>query len=253
MQKLTFSIANAKIRQLSKVPGLKRFLGNERKIYSLDLLSGWTCPAAKDCKARVVVAADGKRRIEDSKESIYRCFSASQEGVYGNTYNSRKRNFDALRGLNTSDMVDAIGQDLPVRAGIIRLHVAGDFFNAAYFRAWCNVARLHPDKLFYAYTKSLNFWVQGATPPENLVLTASYGGTHDALIRKHRLRFARVIMSKAQAGKLEIDHDDSHAADPARRRRSFALLLHGVQPKGSEAAVALKALNGAGSYTRDNY
>jgi len=29
--------------------------------------------------------------------------------------------------------------------------------------------------------------------------------------------------------------------------------LHGVQPKGSEAAVALKALNGAGSYTRDNY
>ena len=60
----------------------------------------------------------------------------------------------------------------------------------------------------------------------------------------------KVIMRRGQAGRLEIDHDDSHAADPTRRRKSFALLIHGVQPKGSAASAAVRALNGEGSYSR---
>ena len=47
---------------------------------------------------------------------------------------------------------------------------------------------------------------------------------------------------------LEIDHDDSHAADVSKRDESFALLIHGVQPKGSKASAALKTLKGKGSY-----
>jgi hypothetical protein len=38
---------------------------------------------------------------------------------------------------------------------------------------------------------------------------------------------------------LEIDTDDEHAA---YGEKDFALLIHGVQPKGSEAAAALNAL-----------
>ena len=52
---------------------------------------------------------------------------------------------------------------------------------------------------------------------------------------------------------LEIDHDDSHAANPDTREQSFALLIHGVQPAGSEAAQAIKALKDANvqfSYSR---
>ena len=49
---------------------------------------------------------------------------------------------------------------------------------------------------------------------------------------------------------LEIDHDDSHAARPDLRHQSFALLIHGVQPKGSEAAKAVVKLKGKGSYNR---
>ena len=53
-----------------------------------------------------------------------------------------------------------------------------------------------------------------------------------------------VVFSEAEAKEkgLEIDHDDSHAAVPEWRHNSFALLVHGVQPKGSKAAEALKIL-----------
>jgi hypothetical protein len=251
MQSLTFSEANAKIRTLQTVPSLQPYLENRRKVYSFDLLSGWSCPAAKNCLAKVILTND-KRSVQDGVDTMYRCFSASQEAQYTSTYRMRKQNFDTLRQLSSSEMIDTLGAALPTNAGIIRAHVAGDFFNPAYFDAWCQLARLHPDRLMYAYTKSLNFWVSGrARVPDNLILTASYGGRHDSLIRSARLRSVRVIFNTSQAGRLEIDHDDSHAADPTRRRRSFALLLHGVQPKGTQAAAAVKALNGLGSYRRN--
>ena len=85
-----------------------------------------------------------------------------------------------------------------------------------------------------------------------MVLTASYGGRDDWLIDYQGFRSAKVVYSEAEARELDlvIDHDDSHAANPTWRDTDFALLLHGTQPKGSDAAVALKALKGKGSYSR---
>jgi len=73
------------------------------------------------------------------------------------------------------------------------------------------------------------------------------------MIAEHNLREAVVVFSEQQAADLglEIDHDDSHAARPDLRNQSFALLIHGVQPKGSEAAKALVELKGKGSYRRE--
>ena len=42
---------------------------------------------------------------------------------------------------------------------------------------------------------------------------------------------------------LEIDHDETHAIGPGP---SFALLIHGTQPKGSKAAAAIKRLKTEG-------
>ena len=86
----------------------------------------------------------------------------------------------------------------------------------------------------------------------NFVLTASYGGRNDNLISERALRCTKVVFSEAEASKLglEIDHDDSHAARPSLKDQDFALLIHGTQPKGSEASEALRALNGKGSYSR---
>jgi hypothetical protein len=79
-------------------------------------------------------------------------------------------------------------------------------------------------------------------------LTASRGGREDHLIDQYNLREAVVVYSEAEAKKLgyEIDHDDSHAADPTKRNQSFALLIHGIQPKGSKASESIKKLKADG-------
>ena len=127
-------------------------------------------------------------------------------------------------------MVDIINQSLPTNAGIVRIHVAGDFFSQQYMEAWYTVALLNPKILFYAYTKSLRYWLNIREFPvlHNFVLTASYGGTHDHLIDEFNLRSTKVVFSEAEAEELglAIDHDDSHAAKPSLRDNSFALLIH---------------------------
>lgn len=226
----------------------------DKKVYTFSLPSGYTCPFALDCLSKSD-RVTGK--IRDGKETVFRCFSASQEALYKNVRESRWRNFDALRAIAHSHdtgnhsavaMAAEIMDGLPKKANIVRIHVAGDFFSQDYFDAWALVAKYNPNTLFYAYTKSLDYWVNRlGTIPKNFVLTASWGGRHDYLIETYGLRHARVVYSEAEASNmgLEIDHDDSHAmADgPA-----FALLIHGVQPKGSKASVALSTLKKAGKH-----
>lgn len=244
---LKYSKANTKLRKLNKVRALKKYLTGKRKVYSFDILSGWSCPAAKDCLSKAI-EVDGRRKIQDGKHTQFRCFSASQEAQYPDTYNKRKANFDAVKACkNTDEMVDLLSENLPEDAGIVRWHVSGDLFNEMYFRALIRVAANNPTVLFYAYTKQLRLWVKLADRmPENLVMTASRGGKHDALIDQHGLREARVVFSHDEAKRLglDIDSDDSHAARPDLRDQSFALLIHASQPKGSRAAAALQVLKG---------
>ena len=160
-----------------------------------------------------------------------------------------------MRKENHEGMVKLINGSLPENAGIVRIHVAGDFFSLPYMHAWYVVALMNPNTLFYAYTKSTSWWVGGINEfpiLHNFVLTASMGGTQDHVTENYGLRKAVVVFSEAEAAELglEIDHDDSHAAKPSLRNQDFALLIHGTQPAGSKAAQALKELKGKGSYSR---
>ena len=249
---MKFSEANSKIKKLYKVPELGQWLDNKRKIYSFDLLSGHSCPFAKDCLSKAVLI-DGKRKIKDGKETQFRCFSASQEAQYDGPYFIRSGNFQAMRSAKGWEgKYNLLKANLPSNAGIIRIHVAGDFFNRDYLKAWAILAMKYPKVLFYAYTKSLQFscGVDDVTPDffhdpiDNFVLTASHGGRHDHLIDDLDLRSAKVVFSKQEAidKGLEIDSDDSHAARPDLRFNDFALLIHGTQPKGSDAGKALQLL-----------
>ena len=132
-------------------------------------------------------------------------------------------------------MTKALLDTVPEKLKVLRIHDSGDFFNKAYFRAWIRVAKSRPNTVFYAYTKSLPYWVDlmGEIPP-NLRLTASRGGRWDYLIGAHNLPEAVVVESEEQAAELglEVDTDDSHAY---YNRGSFALVIHGTQPKGRES------------------
>ena len=256
---LKFSEANAKTKKLYKVEALSEWLTNKRKIYSLDLLSGYSCPYANECLSKATPtgeisdAGNPRLKIVDGKNTKFRCFSASQEVKNPNVYKLRKHNYDMLRQSNNMDLL--LMDSMPEDTGIVRIHVAGDFFNAEYMWAWWLAASENPDKLFYAYTKSLRYWIDIVNEMpilDNFILTASYGGRSDHQIDELGFRSAKVVFSEAEAEALglEIDHDDSHAAIPALRNQDFALLIHGTQPKGSDASKALSALKGKGSYSR---
>jgi len=227
--KLFFGLGNAKLK--------------DRQIYTFSLPAGHSCPFAEECLSK---ADKVTGKIKDGPHMKFRCFAASQETIWTSVRNSRWHNYNLIRKLTIEPTVKLIQDSLPPKAEIIRVHVSGDFFNAAYFKAWMEVAGDNPNILFYAYTKCTSYMVKYKDlVPGNFILTASYGGRNDHLIKEHRLKSARVVFSESEASELglEIDHDDSHAYDGYK---SFALLLHGIQPKDSPAATALRQMNKAG-------
>ena len=181
--------------------------------------------------------------ITDGEHQLYRCYAASDEAKSPQVRAARHWNFELLRRETEYEMFRRIQASLPKKAETIRIHVSGDFFNQKYFNAWANVARLNPDRLFYAYTKSLKYWIDynPYRVPKNLKLTASWDHSNHKTIEQHKLKFAKVVFSEEEAAKLglEIDHDDSHAYGVDK---SFALLIHGTQPKGTLAAKAKNKL-----------
>ena len=238
---MKYSPANVKIKALAKVPAIAKYLPKGKKVYSFDILSVHSCPFANECLSKVVETPTGFR-IKDGPNTEFRCFSASQEVIYTNVRKLRSANFSELRGLTTEQMVSKLLDAMPKNLGVCRVHVAGDFFNQNYFNAWLSVALANPDKLFYAYTKSLPYWVNMiGMIPENFVLTASRGGRKDDMIEAYGLRSVKVVFHPSETI-LEIDHTDEHAANPETRDQDFALLIHGVQPKGSAAGTAIKVL-----------
>lgn len=209
---------------------------NRGKLYTFSLLSGHTCPFAKDCKSMAVESGD-TRRVVDGPDCKFRCFSASQEATYKDVFAQRKRNTDAVRALVTKGpkvLGSAIHKAIPAGTEVIRIHVAGDFFHKNYFLAWCLVAQWNPGIVFYTYTKALPLVQQyGHEVPDNLRITLSRGGTHDRMIPALKaLGFPEAIVvfseDEAEDMGLDIDHDDSHAYDA---EASFALLIHGTQPR----------------------
>ena len=250
---LRFGKPNAKLKALEK----SEFNLEPKKVITFSLPSGYTCPGAEECLS---YANRKTGKIKDGKHTKFRCFQASAEAVYPSLRNMVWNNFDALRktakkageGREAIEMAELILANLEdIKFDILRVHVGGDFFSKDYFMAWLIVANSMPDKLFYAYTKSLTAWQEmRLVVPENFELTASRGGKNDELIDELDFKCAEVVLSEEEATDkgLEIDHDDSHAA---YGDKSFALLIHGTQPKGSEASQALQKLRkkGVGGYS----
>lgn len=231
---------------------LKTSNGNSKlskRIRIFSLPSGYACPGAHDCKSRVV-EINGKAKIVDGKHVQFRCHEASVEVQRPNVRAARWHNFELLRNLKTKEemaslLLPATEPNIP---GIMRVHGAGDFFSQRYFDAWMLVARMTPKHHYYAYTKSIDCWhARLGDIPDNFVLTASLGGKYDHLITPC-MRTARVVYSEETARDLglQIDHDDSLAMYPGP---NFALLLHGVQPKGSEASKAKQKLKVVSNWT----
>jgi hypothetical protein len=239
----TYSLKFSKATEQAKLKGIEEWLGYKPNVFTFSLPSGYTCPFALDCLSK---ADRITGKITDGKHTEYRCFSATTEAYSATTRAQRWHNFDILRHLDYHAMVDVLMASLPAKCDICRVHVGGDFFNQRYFNAWMEVARLNPNTTFYAYTKSIPYWVSNLGKiPSNFVLTASRGGRMDHLINAQSLKVAEVVFSLEEAEEkgLPIDHDEYHAINDTG---DFALLIHGTQPKGSDANKAMRNLKAQG-------
>jgi hypothetical protein len=172
-------------------------------VYEFNLPTGWSCPFAQECLVKV----DKETGKMENKSDAYRCYAASAERFPG-VRNSRWNNFESAKKGEIPP--------LPKQAKHVRIHMSGDFFSQAYFDTWLLYCRQHPNVEFWAYTKSLKYWVERINDiPENLVLTASYGGRNDELIEAYNLKSATVV-SKKEAGldPRPVDHNDDLARIP---------------------------------------
>lgn len=211
----------------------------------LSLPAGYSCPAASDCKS--LATRHGQefktgKKIQDFGK--FRCYSASAEVQYEQVREIRWKNYDLLLKCRNDKqkMAELIEDSLNYFQihngvfGVFRIHADGDFFTQTYFDAWLEVIKKFPKVNFYAYTKSLPFWIRRKSEiPANLNLIASWGGKFDEMIDQHNLRNAIVVDSVDDAVKLKrrIDIDDSLAYGTTD---NFALLLHGGQKEGTEKA-----------------
>ena len=190
------------------------------KAWSWSIPAGTTCPGAEKCLAK---ADRITGKITNGAKQTFKCYAAVNE-----RYPSvRKRywcNFDAVRGKKADEVVEILSECFPKNAKRVRVHTAGDFFSEEYFLGWMRFAKSKPDTQFWAYTKSIPFWVRNvdAVPP-NMEIQASYGGRWDSMIEEHGLKYARVVWSPDEAKSLglEIDTDDRLAAT---KGKPFALL-----------------------------
>ena len=206
------------------------------------LPAGHFCPFARECLSKTSRAG----KLKDGKHTKFRCFGASLETVYKRLRERVWSNADLLKSVgltNVRAMTDLIIESITpyIKKNIkyVRIHsTGGDFFNQHYTQAWYNTCKRFPEIQFYAYTKAIDN-VRNARLSEVASITFSKGGTQDNRIELYGLKQAIVVnyVETAKQLGLEIDVDDSLARNPDFKE-SFALLIHGTQPKGSDEGKA---------------
>lgn len=215
----------------------------------LSLPAGHTCPGARHCLT-MVPREGGSARL--GAYNTFACYAASQERYRKTVRSLRWQNYDILRGLDADEMVSQFATSYLKQARSytkrLRFFESGDCFSQAMAFAIARFAQLIEPTIVYLYTKNLPVWI-GLEIPANLRITASFGGRYDHLIAEHFPRNARVLHSMADADALglPVDFDDSFAY--MDQPVSFAHLVHGWQPAGSQAVAAINARRAAGEFT----
>ena len=188
------------------------------KVYEFNLPAGHTCPQANEC---LMKANRLTGKMENGPAQTFRCYAAAAERFPG-VRDARWRNLEAIK--SSKNLVNLILPSIPQKADRIRIHGSGDFFKQSYFDAWLEIARRNPEKLFWAFTKSVQFWIKRIDEiPQNLILQASRGGKKDPLIDQFNLKSATVFRTLQEAieSGLPIDVDDTYACS---NQGSFALV-----------------------------
>lgn len=216
---------NSKLRSMAKE--LRRKF---TELWTFDLVAGVTCPAALLCRSRFDRETS---KIVDYPSTRFRCYAATMEAISPAASRLHWKNFESLKGKTTRQMYEEITTSLPKTARIVRIHASGDFFNQDYFLAWVRVAKNNPHITFYGYTKVLKY--VEFDKPGNFKLVYSMGGKFDEEALSKNTPHCRVVKTTEEAEKYNLPVlCQEKASDDffhIMAGISFALLVHGTQPK----------------------
>ena len=154
----------------------------------------------------------GKTVCPFAKDCIKYCYA--QKGNY--TFPS------VIKGLNNRYELSKTDEFVPkMNATIIlerpthvRIHDSGDFYSVEYLNKWISIANDNKEVIFYAYTKSIKFFINGLKLPKNLKIIFSEGSKTDNLINVNKHRHARIFKSKEllnAAGYIDASNNDLQA------------------------------------------
>ena len=96
----------------------------------------------------------------------------------------------------------------------VRIHDSGDFYSPLYLQKWVDIANDNKEVIFYAYTKSIKFFVEGFAVPTNLKIIFSEGSKTDNLINVNKHRHARIFKTSNElkaAGYIDASANDLQA------------------------------------------
>lgn len=217
------------------------------------LPAGFTCPGALHCLAYTNPATG---RVQDGPYTQFRCSAASEE-TRPSVRAARWHNWRLIRSCPPQELPELLLLSLRaarrLKSERVRWFTSGDCPTPALRDALIAAAKHAPDLLFYLYSKHLPLWLEGGAVrplPDNLKLTASWGGRWDFLLADGLFpRTARVVNTHDEAYSLglPLDFNDSHAWGPLDGH--FAHLVHGTQPAGSTAGAAIAQRRKAGLFS----
>jgi len=154
----------------------------------------------------------GKTVCPFAKDCIKYCYA--QKGNY--------RYPSVIKGLNNRYELSKTDEFIPkMNATIIlerpthvRIHDSGDFYSIDYLNKWVTIANDNKEVIFYAYTKSIKFFIDGLLLPKNMKIIFSEGSKTDNLINTAKDRHARIFKSKElliAAGYIDASNNDLKA------------------------------------------
>jgi len=173
--------------------------------------AGLTCPMKGDCAKPCYADEKGRFAFPNVKDKRYWNFLQSKQDDF-----------------TTRIISEIVAKDVDV----IRIHDGGDFYSPKYIEKWISIAANLPNVRFYAYTKTVSYFL-GKKLPKNLIITYSFGGKEDHLIDTRKHRHCHVFKDAAslkRSGYLDVSKDDSLTCYKTRNKK-IGIVYHGARTK----------------------
>ena len=155
----------------------------------------------------------GKITCPFAKECIKYCYA--QKGNYTRFPMIQQLMEKKYELSKTENFINLINEEIQKKkAKYIRIHDSGDFYSVKYLNKWIQIAKDNKNVIFYAYTKSIKFFINGLKLPKNLKIIFSEGSKTDTLINVNKHRHARIfkdITTLLNAGYIDASNNDLKA------------------------------------------